>query len=88
MFGSILLLNFFPLFIFQQQLSFITSIYSIVQSQNSVQESHVRPWQCAIRKSIFSLITCARFPCLHSCLGEDIGVGWHWTSVLQQVCTC
>uniref|UniRef100_A0A8C9L160 Uncharacterized protein n=1 Tax=Pavo cristatus TaxID=9049 RepID=A0A8C9L160_PAVCR len=33
-----------------RQLSFITSTYSIVQSQNSVQESRVRPWQCAIRK--------------------------------------
>lgn len=85
---SILLLNFFSLFIFQQQLSFITSTYSIVQSQNSVQESHVRPWQCAIRKSIFSFVTCARFPCLQSLLGEDIGIGWHWASVLQQVSTC
>lgn len=57
-------------FIFQQQLSFITSTYSIVQSQNSVQESHVRPWQCAIRKSIFTI---TGFPwSLQRCLGEDL----------------
>lgn len=57
MFESTLLLNFFSfVFIFQQQLSFITSTYNIVQSQNSVQESRVRPWQCAIRKSVFTLM--------------------------------
>lgn len=36
----------------------------------------------------FHFITCARFPCLQSCLGEDIGIGWHRASVLQQVSTC
>lgn len=78
MFESILLLNFFPLFIFQQQLFFITSIYSIVQSQNSVQESHVRPWQCAIRKSIFSFY----YLCKVSMSSELPGGGyWYWMAL-------
>lgn len=66
------------MFIFQQQLSFITSTYNIVQSQNSVQESRVRPWQCAIRKSVF---TTTGFPqSLGRSLGKDIGIRWHGTS--------
>lgn len=64
------------MFIFQQQLSFITSTYSIVQSQNSVQESHVRPWQCAIRKSII-------YNCKVSMKSSELlgGEYWYWMAL-------